>query len=459
MRRMIVPLLVLGLTVAVDATIAVGRLCAQGRDTLRLTLADALRIAEGSNPTYRRATNNTLLNGVEMRTTWLRELLPTATLTLNTNYTGNLQRNVLDNFGNPLANPDAEWVYFSRTSQNLNLSWRFRGPSLLQEHRRQSLVNEGRDVAQGRAFTQVQGDVQLRYMNGLEQRELMESEAELLESRRIDLDVAQRLFSLASKTRVDVLNAELAVEQQALRLQQQRAAYETALLELGAALGAGNERPIELVEGALPIFDPSGIDVDGLVARALDVNPRLVEARVAVETAGTGLAQERSAWWPEIGMGLNVYRRAQATETRALFDPALDQDLESNFFVSLSLPILSDFFGASERRQQSTVALRNERETERELRLEVERTVRTGVLALHNQWESLRLAERSREIAEEALQLAREQYRLGTRSFEELRATFDREADTRRQVIMARHAFVEALLQLEQAVGAPARTP
>ena len=50
-----------------------------------------------------------------------------------------------------------------------------------------------------------------------------------------------------------------------------------------------------------------------------------------------------------------------------------------------------------------------------------------------------------------------EEYRLGTRSFEELRSAFQQEADTRRQVITARHAFVDALLTLEEAVGASVR--
>ena len=37
--------------------------------------------------------------------------------------------------------------------------------------------------------------------------------------------------------------------------------------------------------------------------------------------------------------------------------------------------------------------------------------------------------------------------------FEDLRSAFDQEAGTRRQVISARHSFVDALLSLEEAVG------
>jgi outer membrane protein len=148
---------------------------------------------------------------------------------------------------------------------------------------------------------------------------------------------------------------------------------------------------------------------------------------------------------------------AAAGRWGVVFDPAFGQGLEGNFQVGVSLPILNEFFTARQRRAQATATLRNEIENEREQRLEVERTVRQAVLTLQNEFESLRIARRASEIAEEALRLARERYRLGTGTFEELRTSFLNEADTRRTVITARHAFVDALLELEQAVGTSVR--
>ena len=95
---------------------------------MRLSLDQALEFASGSNPALRRATNSSLINGAEMRSTWAEQLLPRAQLTLfNTQFTGNLRRQALDNFGNPIANPSADWNYFSATTHNLGLSWRFPG--------------------------------------------------------------------------------------------------------------------------------------------------------------------------------------------------------------------------------------------------------------------------------------------------------------------------------------------
>jgi len=431
---------------------------AQSEGPLRLTLEDALGIAVGSNPGYRRASNEAGLNGLEMQTVWLDRLLPQASLNLfNTGFTGNRQRTATDNFGNPIANPSADWVYFSSTNQSLNLSWRLQGASLFNDHRRQALTNQGRLVSQRRALTGLQVSVQRLYMDALEQRDLLAAEQELIDARVIDLDVSERLFSLALRTRVDVLNAELAVEQQRLQLRQQQALSERALLSLRTGLGDDGLPALDLADEPLPIFDPSSLDADRLVGAALRLNPELEQARVAVETSDLGLKEQRNLWWPRVDMGINVYRRTQLPRGESLFDVSFDESLDSQFFVQFSIPFFEGYFRNRQAAAQSAVQLDNDREAERETRLRIEETVRSTLLELSNQWESLRLAERSLEIAEEALRLAREEYRIGSRTFEDLRSSFNQEADTRRLVITSRHAFVDALLALEDAVGSRVR--
>ncbi|MDA0329055.1 MAG: TolC family protein [Gemmatimonadetes bacterium] len=430
----------------------------QQSEPVRLSLAEALDLAAGSNPALRQATNSTLLNGVEMRSAWLDQVLPRASLTLfDTGFTGNLQRQALDDFGNPIARPTANWNYFSRTTHNLALRWSFQGPSLFQAHNRQQLLNEDRELGLVRALTDVQIGVQRLYIDALEQRELQRAEEELIEARAIDLDVAERMFSLALKTRVDVLNAELAVEQQTLALRRQEAAFQRALLALETAMGVSDIGAIELVDEELPIFDPATFQVEELVARALGLNPALMQSEVAVNTARAGVAEQNASWWPEISMGVDLFRRSFSQAGQALFDPPGSRDLESQFFMNFSFPLLDGYFQQSVARQRASVELSNQREGARQARLELEATVRGALLDLENQWESYRLSERSNVIADEALRLAREEYRLGTRSFEELRSSFQQEADTRRQIITSRHTFVEALLVLEEAVGGSVR--
>ncbi len=423
-----------------------------------LSLDQALALASGQNPEVRRAVNSAQLNGSEMRSTWMDQLLPQVSLTLfQTAFTGNLQRQAFDNFGNPIADPQADWNYFSQTRHQLSLSWQFQGMSLFHAHRRQQLVNEDRDVAELVALTDVQITVQRGYLDALEQKELLAAEEELLEARRIDLDVAERLFSLGLRTRVDVLNAELAIEQQALALQQQETAHTRALLTLRTSMGATDTRPIEVVETEFPIFDPSGLDAGALISRAGEVSPTLRRSEVAIRSAQLGLSERRAQWWPRVAAGVSLYRQSFSERTSALFDPSITGEPEGQFYIQFSIPVLGGLSGQTVQQQQAAIELRNQRESDRQARLELEEAIRGGLLDLENQWATFRLAERSSTIAQEALRLAREEYRLGSRSFEDLRSAFEQEASTRRQVITARYAFYDAFLALEQAVGGPLR--
>ena len=87
----------------------------------------------------------------------------------------------------------------------------------------------------------------------------------------------------------------------------------------------------------------------------------------------------------------------------------------------------------------------------------VPRDQESALAALSIRWETLGIAERSLAIAREAVELARGEYRLGARTFEQLQQSVKSEADARRQLIQARYGFVDALLDLEAAVGGTVR--
>ncbi|HSM60612.1 MAG TPA: hypothetical protein VK849_07425, partial [Longimicrobiales bacterium] len=184
-----------------------GALSGQAVDTVTLTLDEALSMALGSNPAYRQAVNSAQLNGTEMRTTWFDQILPQAQINLfSTQFTGNLTRVATDNFGNPIENPTSDWNYFSQTNQSVDLTWRIQGASIFNALDRQRLTNLDRDVGETRARVTMGVGVRRGFMDALEQRELLRAEEELLEGRGLDRDVAERLFGLAMRTRVDVLN-------------------------------------------------------------------------------------------------------------------------------------------------------------------------------------------------------------------------------------------------------------
>jgi len=419
-----------------------------------LTLDDAIELAGRSSPELQRARNSARLNSVSMRTLWIDQLLPQPSVTLfTTAFTGNLQRESFDDFGNPVANPQADWRYFSRTRHGLSLSWSFQGPSLLHAYRRQKLTNEARTVAREVVLTDVQFEVRRSYMNALEQRALLAAERELLDARRIDLDVAERLFSLTLRTQVDVLNAELAIEEQRLALRRQETAHARALLDLRAAVGSIDEAPFEVAEMDLPIFDPSFLDPEVLLSRAFETSTEMRRRDVDVRQVQLDVAEERAEWWPEVSAGFDVYRQSFADAGTGLFDPLLDRSIESQFFVQFTLPVLSGVVQQRFEQQKAGVDLANMREARRQDRIDLEANIRGRLLDLGDRWASLRLAERAHAIAQEALEVAREHYRLGTISFEDLRANFQRAAAARRQIITERYGFYDDFLALDEAVG------
>jgi outer membrane protein TolC len=425
-------------------------------DTVRLTLARALDIAGGSNPDYRKAENNLDLNPVQMRATWMDQLLPKPNLSLlNTAYYGNLQHHAIDNLGNPISASPSGWSYFSNTNQSLALGWTIQGASLFHDYRSQRLTNESRDVAVTQALSTMQVAVRRQYMAAMRERDLLRAEEELVGARNADKQMADKLFSLAMNNRVDVLNAELAVEQQGLSVQQQRTAYAKALLALRTQLGDEELGPISLADEPLPVFDPSSLDADSLVDVALDVNPDLRQARVGVDRSREALAQTHSLWWPSLSLSWNIGRSAQGLRSDALFDVTSNQPRDSRFYAQLSFPMFNDFFRNRQQQAQAAVDLQNSREDARKQRLSLEENVRGALLDLENQYQSLQTNRHAEQIAQEALRLAREQYRTGTGTFADLRTAIDNEANTRRQVINSRYTFIDDLLILEQQVGAP----
>jgi outer membrane protein TolC len=431
----------------------------QPRDTLVLSLDDALGIAFGANPTVQRAANDLGLNGPETRATWLGSVLPSLTVNLlQTGYRGNLQRQALDNLGFPIENPEANWLYTSSTNQGVALNWSVQGLSFLDARKRQRQTNRSRLLALDGAQATLRTEVEREYFDALEQRQLLAVEEEIAVARRRDLETAQRLFGLARSTRVDVLQAELAVEQQSLAIQQQRTSYQQAVLTLRTTLGDTELPALRPEAEVLPIFDPTGLDAEELVGRAHGDNPQVRTAVSGVDGAQIGVAEAGQWKWPSLNLGYDWGQFNQTREADALFSLGYDPDrVQSSFRVSIGLPFFTNYFQNRSAEAQAQVSLDNQRESLDETRLQVEQEVRSQLINLRNQGETLRLAGRSLAIAEDAVRLAREEYRIGTRTFEQLQDAVEQEATSRRQVIQARYGFVDALIALESAVGGPVR--
>ena len=442
---------------ALGALPAAARGQAAPADTLDLTLEEAYRIASRTNPGYRKAQAALRLNGPETREAWFGQMLPRISLDpLSTTYSGRLTQQAEDFFGNPIENPEPSFVYSSSTGQGLSLAWTLQGANLLNFGRRQRLTNRGRRLDSDAALGELRTEVRRQYYMALRERELLDLERALLDARRVDLDVAQQLFRFAARTRIDVLNAELEIERQSLAINRQRSRHEQALLKVRTTLGDPDLPPIRLVaeEGEAAIFDPAAIDVARLADLAMGANPQIRRRRAAVEEAAHGVKEQRTHWWPRLDAGYTYGRFANTRGDGALFDLSSDNDIQSRFFLRLSIPVFDNFFRHRADIAEAAVGLDQADEELLRVRLDVAEQVESAALTLANEFEGYRLAERALAIAEEALGLARGEYRIGTRTFEQFRESVRLEAEARRQLIEARYAFLDGLVTLEDAAGA-----
>ncbi|HSM03769.1 MAG TPA: TolC family protein [Longimicrobiales bacterium] len=420
-----------------------------------LTLPEAVDLARRSNPTFRQAVGALDLNGVERRAALTSQVFPNVDINLfQTGYGGNLTRRAFDNFGRPIEDPQAEWVYNSSTSQGISVSWDIQGLSFLNALKRQDRTNADRVLALATRGWVLESEVRRRFLDALEQRELLDVEQAVREARVVDLAAAQRLFDIAQRTRVDVLTAELQVAQQDQNIQQQARTYEQALLALRSYIGDVDLGPFEPAPLEFEVFDPSAFEAQALVQLALEANPGLREARAGVSGAELGVQEAKEAWFPTLGLRFDYGRLAQTIDGDAFLDFSPEpNDWQSSFRIFVGVPLFNDFFQDRAELARAQVELDNQEETLREQRLEVDRQVRTELINLNNQYQTLQLASRSQEIADEAVRLAREEYRIGTRTTEQLQETVTQAADARRQVIQARYGFADALLALEEVMG------
>ena len=433
----------------------------QVQDSLTLTLEDALQIATVSNPAYRRASNELDIKTAETRNAWFSGIVPSVNLgLLGTGYEGTLQRRGVDFFGNPVENPISDWVYSSNTTQFVQLNWRIQGWSIFNRHDEQEVTNLGRDLAMDRTAWTLQAQIRRLYADIMEQLELFDAEEGNLVARQLDLQSAERIFRLALNTRVDVLQAELQIQQQEGAIQERRRGYEQALLALRTVLGDPDLPPFRIAPGPLVVFDPTALDEEALVAQALAGHPDVRVARANVRGAEVARRQRNDARWPSLNVRYQLGRQARTGEAQALFDVTYDEnDLFNNFGISVSIPYFSNFFQNRLADAQADVAARNRQQSLTEARLQTEQRVRSQLIELRNQYQTLQYRERALAIAEEALSLAREEYRLGSRTFTEVQQSIEQEVNARRDLLQTRFLFYDALVNLEEAGGAPIPIP
>ncbi len=425
---------------------------AAGQEGRVLTLEEALGRAAEYNPGFRTARNNLELSDVERLQAW-GEFLPTLSLSTGTNVSFNRQLIAFDDFGNPIENPITDWRTTSGSSQSFSgtislWQWGARSRGLATQRARA----RSREASVTSSSRTLRASVVRLYRAAQNQQALQAVEEDLLASRRLDLATTRRMFELAGAGRVDVLTAELAVQEQEQRIEQARGELQTALLSLRTVIGDEELVDFRVTEVLPDPFDPGALDPESVVLRALDASPSLIEQESNVNLARASVASAKGNRWPSLDLS---YRGSQSTggdQLEAVMDPFPDRSRTGGVSFGISIPLFPRL-DYRVRIVQAEVELANAEERHRLTRLQVEEQVRGRLIGLQTAHQSYLIALRSRDIAQERLTLGREQFRLGSRTFTELQQDIDAAARAERGVINQLFALEQALANLEETVG------
>ncbi|HEX5727047.1 MAG TPA: TolC family protein [Longimicrobiaceae bacterium] len=423
-----------------------------------LTLAEALRLAREHNPQYRKALNQVESADADRRTR-LGAFFPSLSVAVNSGGSYNRSYTGVDDFGNPttLEDPRESRSSSMRQSVSLGSLTLFDGGVKLRDYRAAQAAAAGARFGVAAEELRLRGELERRYWKAVEAERLIALEERLLETAREQLDATRRLVSVAVRTPVDVLAAEVKVAEQELALERARGERRRAELDLRQEIGVIEGPPRPLADEPAAPFDPAPLDADALLAAAFAANPRLDRAEAGVRAAEQRLGAARAGRFPTLSLTAGAGRATNVSGYDALVEPnPLDQSYSFGF--QLNVPLFTQF-ATSGRIAQARATRNGAQEDARAERLAVERDVRSALIELENAFRAAGNAERSLRLNRQRLELAQEQYRLGALSFTELQDAVSGTATAEREALKARFTFAAALATLEEKVGAPVERP
>lgn len=297
-------------------------------------------------------------------------------------------------------------------------------------------------------------DVKRAYFEALKQQRLLSAAEAQLAARRVDLEVTRERYRIAAASRSDLLGAEIDAGDAELRVLAARDALEAAVRSLQVALGTEvtavrfDDVRLRDVEAVPAVGE---LDAAALVGTARDASPTLRALALDEKAASASLWAARATWLPTIDLSFSLGRGKQLGRDQSLFDfdPA---NTSSSFQIFGSWNLFQGFT----RKRQTAEAdrqLRQARADRSARTLALEKEVRDLAAELERRGRRLELLARTRELAAERLELAREQYRLGSIQYFNLQQAIDRLTQAEQSLFTERYDYLIRWAELEERVG------
>lgn len=441
MRR--VTMLVAALAVASGAA-------AQDSTQAELTFEAALAYAREHNPVYLKAVNQ-VADARYGETVQRSQMLPSADLGLS--FYGNSRRTLTgeNDFGQPVDRNTYTTFESSSASQGISVTVPILNLGAIQQTRAARARTDAQRAAVALQRAQLRTTVGNAYYDVVRRRRGLAVERRLLATVQAQLAAARELLRVAAQQPTDVLGAEVQVAQEEQQVQAAQGEERKARLVLLQQLGAAADTQFTLISDFPPVFDPSTLDADVLVAEAQRSAPQVRQGLAQAEAADRGVSAARAARLPQLTLGGQATRNTNASGYSALgdFNPP-NQSL--TFYLDARLPLFSGF-RTSAQIGQAKVAADNAREDLRAVRIQVETDVRSALIDLQNAYGSLQTAQRALDLAQQRLEQGQELYRLNNITFTDLQLMFQQAAQSERDVVNAQYGFLVARLTLEEKIG------
>jgi outer membrane protein len=286
----------------------------------------------------------------------------------------------------------------------------------------------------------------------LTQEKLLDLDKKLRDQRKDAYDLAKARYEVGAVTELDVLQTQIELgtaENVITSAQRDLEAQREALNQL-LGIDLSSEYPIESAAEATP-FE---FELDQLVSNAYANRTDLHLAELTVKRSKQNLSLNRSEYFPTATLTYQ-YSRSQQSGKNA--DWTLDPQNENSYY-GLSLRWnLFDGFSREYNLATQRVARDKAIESERQLRLQLEREVRDAYYNLEKVYNQLQITARNRDLAERTLNLERERYRLGATSALSLRDAQVTYAQAETEHLQKSLEYQSSLIALELAVGTKLR--
>lgn len=422
----------------------------------QLTLEEAIELARRNNPQHLQLVNNGDVAAAEVRQNY-GSFLPTLSANTSTGSNWSRRLSTVGNFGEPLEQPEPVTSETSSAGWGLNTSMTlFDGGRMFANL---SAAKAGAELADAEILNGVntlRANVARAYFGALRAARLAELERQLLAFAAEQVQITEEQFRIAAAQQTDVLGARGDVASQRRSLSAAEAEARTTKLDLLEQLGVRGEVAFDVVTDLPAALDPSGLEAETLVARALVSSPAVRMAAARTYQAQKAAAASHGGRWPTVSLSGSYSR---GSSERGLFD-AWGRFSHDNQGASLSLSVqlpIFQRFQTSAQIAQAEAAADDARQAERQTRIQTEKEVRAAIIDLGRAYDALQLAEEQAELSAQRLELAQEQYRAGASSmnFTNLQQIVQSTQAAQRQALEARFAYQTARILLEERLGGP----